>query len=710
MMEKFVLSSKPDPTAASDAETQPQSPSRWLPIVSLQGMRSYTATSSAATYTANGDTLGDNTDVNHKSFNPWFYIEEAFLSEPMKHPQLVVHLGGQVDLRRAFTDSELLALIRRLGRAAGGEPPSHKEEEEATLVAKEVRHRIQEVYRLAWGIPPLKHMLGYASNLMLLNEESDLFFSATRLKAIVTRHHHHPIPDEYADERIAHAANALRSAAFEFWQRYQNQLWVDLHDRDLQHAVAKNSTKFAFVSTLGICRMVVMNVSQEVHDLRNTQLTWTHRGDDNDSDEAATRPHKSKTKKTTTHKSGHQNILTELAKEASSSSSSPPINVFTNATWKTLEDALLTTTPSSTAAATAIQQLVVVIPADFIESTKKFPQLRPDWIRVLEKCFAWKTENRNSTRDVAIICSSERGNSLSLDVTDEKMNAKIALSCVGSISDPTAIFRKQEPKSSTKKTHSANASASSSGTSGAGGPLLKGYFSKRYTYQSTLNLPGSSQQQQRGADSTQQTGSSASVVGPTAAEQSRTFASYQYLSDYRVGFLNETLHYFPPKTSPKATLGPIVGRIFMTERQNTPADGESRKDESGEDAAEEDPQVQVTVLILLEINANAKVVCVVTDSLLNEEVRVENAMTRDRPQVFCIEGLAPERRYVYRFEVRSSYTLSRIAFRCCCAVLSHFVVCLDIVECRCRASTTELLGAGASTHPLGPQARSISSR
>lgn len=654
---------------------------KWTHLLQ-HGMRAYSAQASAATYTRNGDTLGDATDVNSTVFNPWFYIEEAFLSEPMRNPQLVVHMGGQVDLSRAFSDMEMVALIQRLGGDGGKNGSQANNGTSIQALTEEVRHRIQEVYRLTWGIPPLRQMLGYASNLMLLNDESDLFFSTERLKHVVNRCKTDSSKSEQlrcvSETVIANAANALRVIAYEFWQRYQNQLWVDVNERDIVLNAVKNSTKFAFSSTNGICRMVFMNLSQEVHDLRASQPVIAPSGS------------KSPKKKHASHSSA------AAVKEASlvdAKDEPAPLNLFTNAIWKTLEDALLSSTMtnaagSSTAPASSVslQQLVVVIPADFVEWSKKYPQLRPDMVRVFEKCFAWKLENRKH-RNVTIICSSDRdegdgngggGSSLSFDVTDEKLGEKLTLSSVGSISDPREIVRSEKPHKNTSVPTSSNTAsvtkkkpAVSQGKSGA--PLVKGFFSKRYTYQSTLSLAPTSAKQPKvkspdpdaalaGTAPSRTTESSSSVLvastisslnlakvaSVAAANQehhqqrqattSRTFASFQFLSDYRSGFLNESLHYFPPKASPKATLGPVLGRMSLIEV-------------TAEDP-NDPPLVTATVRILLEINANARVACVVMDSLANEELRVVCEMTRDVPHVFCIEGLRLERRYVYRFEVR----------------------------------------------------------
>ncbi|TYZ58703.1 hypothetical protein PybrP1_003198 [[Pythium] brassicae (nom. inval.)] len=584
-------------TGSSPPRARSRHNSSFWPQILQSGVRAYAATASAEVCAKHSDTLGDHADASSADFNPWFFVEEAFLSEPMTSPVLVVHLGGQVDMSRAFSNVEVLALIRRIGDSNKSSGGADMEE----LLA-EVRRRIQDVYRVAWGISPLKGMLSYASNLMLLNEEIDLFFSKERLKAVVDRARHsdgdledgenpnatEPPSASYSGAAIEKTATLLRATAFEFWQRYQNQLWVDINERDIVSNAVKNSTKFAFSTTLGICRFVFMNLSHEAHELRSTR--------------AYSQPQSAKTKKP--HRRA-ANALSDLASTAKGDDQAP-VNLFTNATWKTLEDALMPNSASTslltpataapTTSAPAIQQLVVVVPADFVEWTKLLPQLRPDMKRVFEKCFAWKAEARDQ-RSVVLICSSDRGNSLALEVADTKLGETLSLSCVGSISEPRKPQRVETI-----------------------------YFSKRIK----IN---------KGAD----------AVTKTAA--SRTFASYHFLSDFRSGFLNENLHYFPPRASSKATVGPVLGRIFFTSdaKQSEAADAVPLPVAD----ANENPAatMRATALILLEINADARVVCIVTNSLANEEIRVVQELSCGRPHVFRVPGLLPETRYMYRFEV-----------------------------------------------------------
>lgn len=614
-MKHFVPECAEDDEDVLPGSSPPRATSRhnsslW-PRVVQRGVRAYAATASAETCAKHIDMLGDHADPSSAAFNPWFFVEEAFLSEPMTSPVLVVHLGGQVDMSRAFSDVELLALVRRI--SDGSETTGKSSNADMEVLLAEVRRRIQDVYRVAWGIPPLKGMLSYASNLMLLNEEIDLFFSKERLKAVAdrTRPSDYDLDDGknssaaestcawYSDAAIEKTASLLRTTAFEFWQRYQNQLWVDINERDIVPNAVKNSTKFAFSTTLGICRFVFMNLSHEAHELRGTR---TH-----PSPQARKKPKKP-------HRRA-ANALSDLASTVKTDDPAP-VSLFTNATWKTLEDALTTPTsdsplivPTSATAASsgrtsAVQQLVVVVPADFVEWAKSFPQLRPDMKHVFEKCFAWKAEGtRGHPRSVTVVCSSDRGNSLTTEVADVKLGETLSLSCVGSISEPRQLQRVESV-----------------------------YFSSRIKINKRTDAPKTT----------------------AVSSTSRTFASYQFLSDFRSGFLNESLHYFPPRASPKATLGPVLGRIIFTSlaTRSDAAEAADAPPLSGANS-DEDPvaTMRATALILLEINADARVVCVVTDSLANGEVRVAQELSRGRPYVFCVPGLLPETRYVYRFEV-----------------------------------------------------------
>lgn len=556
-----------DPKAPLYARTQ------WKSILSY-GVPAYNVQSSSKICTDNNDTLGENADARHSNFNPWFHIEGTLLSNPLRNPNLVIHLGGQVNMQRAFSGSELAKLVVKLSAAIQNGLESR------TIL--EIRHRMQEVYRTAWAIPPLNDMLSYSSNIMLLNEELDLFFSVERIREIIQLYP----AKEIEESLLGDIASKLRGIAFELWQLYQNQLWVDVNESDLQN-ISKNSKKMAFSTSFGLSRMVFLNVSNYLHELRSQQIPRANQEP--------------------SMKAPVQQIGSDVS-----------IELFSKATWKILEDALETTTgPNSSTTASSkskhdVHQLVVVISGDLIEWTTAFPRVRPSIVQLLEKLFLWKIENRKS-REVAIICAGERSNSLNFEIRDDKVNEQITLTCIGSISQRRCVQPSQIK-------HQKAA-------------IIKGYFSKRFAFKSIF-VPSTTNVHRAASTST--------IQAPTSTietVQCRTYASYQYLTDFRRGFLSESLHFFPPQTSPKAVLGPVIGRIIPIEAPSAENEGEIT--------------FWFSARMLLEINSDAFVVCVVTDALANEEFRVGADMIRDKPHVFCVNGLRPERRYVYRFEVRT---------------------------------------------------------
>lgn len=89
--------------------------SQW-PRILASGMPSFNAQLAGGTSHRNGDHLGDHDDEGQPNFNPWHSIEDEYLSEPLSSPQMLVHLGGQVDMSRAFTDEELANLVVRLAK------------------------------------------------------------------------------------------------------------------------------------------------------------------------------------------------------------------------------------------------------------------------------------------------------------------------------------------------------------------------------------------------------------------------------------------------------------------------------------------------------------------------------------------------------------------------------------------------------------------
>ncbi|KAE9125750.1 hypothetical protein PF007_g6243 [Phytophthora fragariae] len=284
-----------------------------------------------------------------------------------------------------------------------------------------------------------------------------------------------------------------------------------------------------------------------------------------------------------------------------------------------------------------VQQLVLVISGDLMAwgGSKTFPAIRSEIVKLFEKLFAWKLVDRGR-RDVAVICSRTNGSSISFEVTDEKISEKLTLTCVGSISEARELLHRDPKKAK-----------GAAPVVVKGATISKGHFSKRFSYRSITNTAISAASGSSSAVAGREKQSSAdSEVANRVPARCRTFVSYCFVTDYRRGFFDETLRFFPPRVSlPKAVVGPVIGRMVLSEATNAEAKEPLANGDPG------DPLImQFTVPILLEINADARVVCVVTDILANQDVRVVQTLTRYHPQVFEIPALVPERRYVYRFE------------------------------------------------------------
>ena len=89
-----------------------------------------------------------------KDMNPWHMLHEQ-LEYPWGGPDVVVHLGGQVDPSQCF--DEVLALLRRDGAEKG-------------MLEEAAKERIRSVYRFAWSLPHTKEVLARTSNLMIWSD------------------------------------------------------------------------------------------------------------------------------------------------------------------------------------------------------------------------------------------------------------------------------------------------------------------------------------------------------------------------------------------------------------------------------------------------------------------------------------------------------------------------------------------------------------
>lgn len=589
-----------------DQQQQGSSTTSSWNTIAAPGMRSFTALASGFVSHANGDTLGNARDIFHPQFNPWYHIEDEFLSDPMHNPDLLLHLGGQVDMRAAFSDDDLVALVHRMAtvESFGGGLTDKAADSEIDKIRRDVRHRMQEVYRVSWGNTLMQSVLSHGSNLMLLDVSSDLYsIHIGNLRSLLAKHQA-VRGDEIHDGKLQRVVDLLVATSFELWQLYQNQLWGDVSDRDLDFSNKTSTSKFAYAATFGIARLVFMNVNPEVHAYCSSIGTVR---------EGATKPG-----------SGHFQGDT------------PSVSMFSTATWKVFNDVVEGASDSaasrkaSSSPSNGTQQLVVVLSADIVEwgGTNNYPELRPSILRLLEALFVWKLGDRQR-REVTLIGRNTFDSSMSYSITDEKVNERVQLLSIGSVSIATELQKSSGGKASTTK-HTVGGSSA-----------VKGYFSKRFTFQSTLTVASSLTKGVAIKSGDEQ----ASVPEqPFKIPTYRTFASFQFFTDLRRGILNDNLHIFPPKLLPKAVTGPVLGRMIVSRSTGLTGRGTSREQT-------QDEQSSVSIPILLETDAAARVTCIVTDALAHQEVRVAGNLTRHSPHVFVIDSLLPERRYVYRFEV-----------------------------------------------------------
>ncbi|KAF1792977.1 hypothetical protein GQ600_21415 [Phytophthora cactorum] len=541
---------------------KPQPRSQW-PQILANGMVSFAAKLAGDASHGNGDTLGDHDDARHQNYNPWHSIEDEYLSEPLSGPQLLLHLGGQVDMSRAFTNEELSSLVVRL--AGQVESSAHDEDsDDFQRLRSEVRYRLQEVYRVAWGVPPMNRVLRYTSNLMLLNNDADLYFNQRNICSILEKSGNRSV----SDATLTKVVEILRGIAFELWQLYQNQLWVDLAERELKYGSKSSGNKVAFATTFGINRMVVANVSHEVYAYCNTVEAEA------------------------------QKLLSSgAARSLDEPSSIPAVNLFSAPSWKVIDEALETSssTPevgqaraASTRPKNPVQQLVLVISGDLMMwgASKIYPALRTEIVKLFEKLFAWKFVDRVH-REVAVICCRKNGSSISFMITDEKLCEKLTLTCVGSISEARELLHRDQKRAK-----------------GAvpvivkGAAISKGFFSKRFSYASITNSTSLGSGLNVSVVEREKQPAAASDIGSQSTTRCRTFVSYRFVSDYRREFFDETLRFFPRVTLPKAVLGPVIGRMVLKEAPKAASDEPLAEGDPGDPVA-----MSYTVPILLEINA-----------------------------------------------------------------------------------------------------------
>ncbi|OQR90630.1 hypothetical protein ACHHYP_05366 [Achlya hypogyna] len=281
----------------------------------ILGGRSITAVEAAATAHANGDDLGT-PDVNL-----WQRISTEYTSAPLRKPLVLVHSGGQVNMRDAFSDKELLTIIKRFLATDEAAWPTI------------LQHRMQEVYRVQWNVPPFRDVLRSCSNLMLLHD-TDLFFSFSVIES--------RLEDDVDGTKAAKITEIFREVAEKLWFLYQNQLAVDINPPE-----TLLSTRTSTFVSFGQCSVVVLN--QHLNPV---------------------------TKNTATTKTASAGI--DLSKVTQANNLLPP------GAWLALDDALMYMKQSGKA-------LYVFLAFDMLEYA-----LNPLYLvgvnRLLEKTFEWKNQ------------------------------------------------------------------------------------------------------------------------------------------------------------------------------------------------------------------------------------------------------------------------------------------------------------------------------
>ncbi|KDO29903.1 hypothetical protein SPRG_04969 [Saprolegnia parasitica CBS 223.65] len=324
--------------------------------------RSINATEAAATAHTNGDVLGVD-----GAKNLWQRVDLDHTSAPLRKPIVLVHCGGHVNLRVAFSDAELAAIITRLVAM---------DEAHWVSVLPELRHAMQEAYRVQWNMPPFRDALRNCSNLMLF-DETDLFF---RLSVIEGR-----LDDTVDAAKAARVLQLLRDTAYHVWLLYANQLATDVN---VQESLA--STRTATFASFGHCTLIVLN-------------------------QHAT-PKEAATAAPVAKPSG-----IDISKVTQANNLLPP------GAWLTLDDALLYSKQGC-------KVLLVVVAFDALEVA-----LNPLYLvgvnRLFEKLFEWKNQVPGADRELHLVTL---GPALTTYViTDQRSQGVCRLQQLASISTPT---------------------------------------------------------------------------------------------------------------------------------------------------------------------------------------------------------------------------------------------------------------------------------
>ncbi|CAK4124761.1 unnamed protein product [Aphanomyces euteiches] len=282
---------------------------------------------------------------------------------------MIIHNGAQAHSKHAFSDKELVTMVHRLL-----DMPS----EEWVNLRPEIQHRLQEIYRVQWGISPFRDALRVCGNFMLFDED-DLYFAASLVESKF---------DDKLDV-VAQILQFFREIAQTVWFYYQNQLWIDLNE-DILTSHTSNFVQY------GQCTFVLLNKT-----LNHVAISPVEQ-------------QKKLTKRNSTKTAG-----IDLTKVAQANNLLPP------ASWLVLDDALI-------AAKTDTKLLSIVLCVDLLEASMASLYLI-GVTRLMEKVFDWKNQNLYE-RQVCILMQSSTTNDI-YNVTDQRSHATIQLIPCGSVTN-----------------------------------------------------------------------------------------------------------------------------------------------------------------------------------------------------------------------------------------------------------------------------------
>ena len=139
--------------------------------------------------------------------NPWQALYECMPPlQPWGGPDLVLHLGGQVDVRRGFPGA--VGVLRRTG--------------ERSLLEAEALEHVRDVYRFTWTLPYVREVLASCPHLMLWNDQD-----ICRGFARTGQQDQGALDAPGGAAALVHGpwGPALRRLARQAFREYQRQLW-----------------------------------------------------------------------------------------------------------------------------------------------------------------------------------------------------------------------------------------------------------------------------------------------------------------------------------------------------------------------------------------------------------------------------------------------------------------------------------------------------